>query len=147
MQQDETIEPGELIRIMGDIVSAHVSNNSVAVNDLPNLIANVHGALTVAAGMIGRVEITRPEPKASIRTSVKPDYIVCLDCGSRQKMMRRHLATTHNLTPEEYREKWGLRSDYPMVAPNYAEKRRELAVAIGLGRGATKGRQKRRAAA
>jgi predicted transcriptional regulator len=129
----EIIENGEiLITLTADIVSAHVSNNSVAVSDLSNLIQSVHGALS---GLGAKVEEppVRQEPKVSIRSSVKPDYIVCLEDGKKLKMLKRHLMTHYQMTPDEYRQKWGLNSDYPMVAPNYAEQRRLLAVRIGLG--------------
>jgi len=121
-----------LLTLTADIVAAHVSNNSVAVNDLPNLIQNVHSALTGISGAAAAPE-PRPEPKVSIRSSVKPDYIVCLEDGKRLKMLKRHLMTHYNMTPDQYRQKWGLSSDYPMVAPNYAEQRRALAKSIGLG--------------
>ena len=120
-----------LLTLTADIVAAHVSNNSVAVNDLPNLINNVHGALT---GLSGRsAPEVKQEPKVPIRSSIKPDYIVCLEDGKRLKMLKRHLMTHYQMTPDQYRQKWGLNSDYPMVAPNYAEQRRALAKAIGLG--------------
>ena len=121
-----------LLTLTADIVAAHVSNNTVAVNDLPNLIQNVHSALSGVAGG-ARVPEEKPQPKVSIRASVKPDYIVCLEDGKKQKMLKRHLMTNHNMTPAEYRTKWGLPADYPMVAPNYAEQRRTLAKSIGLG--------------
>jgi len=121
-----------LLTLTADIVAAHVSNNSVAVNDLPTLIQNVHAALTGIAGASATPE-PRPEPKVSIRASVKPDYIVCLEDGKRLKMLKRHLMTHYNMTPDQYRQKWGLSADYPMVAPNYAEQRRTLAKSIGLG--------------
>lgn len=120
-----------LLNLTADIVAAHVSNNSVAVNDLPNLIANVHQALTgIAAAPAAEA---KAQPKVSVRSSIKPDYVVCLECGQKQKMLKRHLSTAHRTTPADYREKYGLASDYPMVAPNYAEQRRELAKSIGLG--------------
>jgi len=115
-----------LLTLTADIVAAHVSNNSVAVNDLPNLIQNVHGGLSAIAGTSSAAE-PKPEPKVSIRASIKPDYIVCLEDG------KRHLMTHYNMTPDQYRQKWGLSADYPMVAPNYAEQRRKLAKSIGLG--------------
>src|ERR1700755_675145 len=121
-----------LLTLTADIVAAHVSNNSVAVNDLPNLIQNVHTALSGIVGNGGTPE-PRPEPKVSIRSSIKPDYIVCLEDGKKLKMLKRHLMTHYNLTPEQYRAKWNLPADYPMVAPNYAEQRRSLAKKIGLG--------------
>ena len=121
-----------LLTLTADIVAAHVSNNSVAVNDLPGLIQNVHQALTTISGSSSAPE-PKPEPKVSIRASVKPDYIVCLEDGKRLKMLKRHLMTHYNMTPDQYRQKWGLANDYPMVAPNYAEQRRTLAKSIGLG--------------
>ena len=121
-----------LLTLTADIVAAHVSNNSVAVNALPVLIQNVHAALTGISGSAAAPE-PRPEPKVSIRSSIKPDYIVCLEDGKRLKMLKRHLMTHYNMTPDQYRQKWGLSADYPMVAPNYAEQRRTLAKSIGLG--------------
>ena len=121
-----------LLTLTADIVAAHVSNNSVAVSDLPNLIQNVHSALTGISGN-GAAPEPKPEPKVSIRASIKPDYIVCLEDGKKQKMLKRHLMTHYNMTPDQYRQKWGLSADYPMVAPNYAEQRRTLAKSIGLG--------------
>ena len=122
-----------LITLTSDIVAAHVSNNSVSVGDLPSLISNVYSALA-ALGHAAPVAEAPPEPAVSIRSSVKPDHIVCLEDGKKLKMLKRHLMTHYNLTPDQYRARWGLPSDYPMVAPNYAEKRRELAKKIGLGR-------------
>ena len=121
-----------LLTLTADIVAAHVSNNSVAVNDLPNLIKNVHSALTGISRSSSAPE-AKPEPKVSIRSSIKPDYIVCLEDGKKLKMLKRHLMTHYNMTPDQYRQKWGLSADYPMVAPNYAEQRRSLAKSIGLG--------------
>jgi predicted transcriptional regulator len=128
----ENADDGGLLSLTADIVAAHVSNNSVAVSDLPNLIANVHGALATL-GSNGTPVAVPAEPSVSIRSSVKPDYIVCLEDGKRMKMLKRHLRTEHGMTPEEYRQKWGLNSDYPMVAANYAETRRTLAKSSGLG--------------
>ncbi|AXB76216.1 MucR family transcriptional regulator [Novosphingobium barchaimii LL02] len=122
-----------LITLASDIVSAHVSNNSVSVEDLPTLITNVYGALAGLGGIAPVVE-EKPEPAVSIRSSVKPDFIVCLEDGKKLKMLKRHLMTHYNMTPDDYRARWNLPADYPMVAPNYAEKRRELAKKIGLGR-------------
>lgn len=122
-----------LITLTSDIVAAHVSNNSVTLEDLPSLITNVYGALASLGGAPVVVEV-KPEPAVSIRASVKPDYIVCLEDGKKLKMLKRHLMTHYNMTPDDYRARWNLPADYPMVAPNYAEKRRELAKKIGLGR-------------
>jgi len=131
-----------LITLTSDIVAAHVSNNSVAVSDLSTLISNVYTALA-GLGTAVVVEDTAPEPAVSIRSSIKPDYIVCLEDGKKLKMLKRHLMTHYSMTPEQYRAKWKLPADYPMVAPNYAEKRRELAKKIGLGRkpGVKRGRK------
>ena len=121
-----------LITLTADIVSAHVSNNSVSVSDLPLLISNVHSALSGLGGQAD-APAARPEPAVSIRSSVKPDYVVCLEDGKKLKMLKRHLMTHYSMTPDQYRQKWGLNADYPMVAPNYAEQRRTLAKKIGLG--------------
>lgn len=131
-----------LITLTADIVTAHVANNNVEVDALPSLIENVYGALS-GLGTTEQVE-ERPEPAVSIRASVKNDHVVCLEDGKKMKMLKRHLKTAYNMTPEEYRERWNLPADYPMVAPSYAEKRRELAVKIGLGRkpGQKRGRKK-----
>jgi predicted transcriptional regulator len=120
------------ITLTADIVAAHVSNNSVAVSDIPHLIHNVHGAL-ISLGSPVAAPVVKLEPAVSIRASIKPDYIVCLDDGKKLKMLKRHLMTHYGMTPDDYRAKWGLPADYPMVAPNYAEQRRSLAVKIGLG--------------
>lgn len=122
-----------LVTLTADIVAVHVSNNSVAVGDVALLIQNIHGALSGLGAPQAPTEV-RPEPAVSIRSSVKPDYIVCLEDGKKLKMLKRHLMTHYQLTPEDYRAKWNLPSDYPMVAPSYAEKRRALAHKIGLGR-------------
>ena len=129
---NESDSQDTLLTLTADIVAAHVSNNSVAVNDLPNLIQNVHGALSGISGAPAAPE-ARPEPKVPIRSSIKPDYIVCLEDGKKLKMLKRHLMTHYQMTPDQYRQKWGLSADYPMVAPNYAEQRRVLAKSIGLG--------------
>lgn len=134
-----------LITLTSDIVAAHVSNNSVGVDELPRLIGNVYNAL---AGLGGEVKNeATPEPAVSIRASIKPDHIVCLEDGKKLKMLKRYLRTNYDMSPEEYRARWNLPADYPMVAPNYADKRRELAVKIGLGRtpGQKRGRRKKTA--
>lgn len=130
-----------LITLTADIVAAHVSNNCVAVSDLPVLIGNVHSAL---AGLSSN---TTPEvalePAVPIRNSIKKDHIVCLEDGKKLKMLKRHLMTHYGMTPDDYRAKWGLPKDYPMVAPEYAETRRTLAKKIGLGRAPGSGRKKK----
>jgi predicted transcriptional regulator len=122
-----------LITLTSDIVAAHVSNNDVAVADVPSLITNVYTALA-NLGETPVVEEAKPQPAVAIRNSVKPEYIVCLEDGKKLKMLKRYLRTNFNMSPEEYRARWGLPADYPMVAPMYAEKRRDLAKKIGLGR-------------
>ena len=131
-----------LITLTADIVAAHVSNNSVAVSDVSTLIGNVHSALS---GLTSPAVPPAPvlEPAVPIRTSVKRDFIVCLEDGKKLKMLKRHLMTHYGMTPDDYRAKWGLASDYPMVAPAYAEQRRVLAKAIGLGRAPGSGRKKK----
>jgi predicted transcriptional regulator len=121
------------ITLTADIVAAHVSNNSVSVGEISTLIQNVHGAIIGLSGGVA-APAERAEPAVSIRSSIKPDYIVCLDDGKKLKMLKRHIMTHYGMTPDQYRTKWGLPADYPMVAPNYAETRRTLAKAIGLGR-------------
>jgi len=131
-----------LITLTADIVTAHVANNNVDGETLPSLIQNVYGAL---AGLGAKTQTEdRPEPAVSVRASVKNDHLVCLEDGKKMKMLKRHLMTDHGMTPEEYRERWNLPADYPMVAPDYADKRRELAKKIGLGRkpGQKRGRKK-----
>lgn len=122
-----------LITLTADIVAAHLANNSVPLSDVAGLIAQVHGAL---AGL-GTATIAAQEelkPAVSIRASIKPDHLVCLEDGKKLKMLKRHLMTHYQMTPEDYRAKWKLPVDYPMVAPDYAAQRRELAMSIGLGR-------------
>ncbi len=144
MDTTETDTAEMLITLTSDIVAAHVSNNNVAVEDVPVLIQSIHAAL---AGLGTPVEVAAAplEPAVSIRSSIKPDSITCLECGKKMKMLKRHLSTDHGLTTDEYRARWGLSGDYPLVAPNYAEKRRELAKKIGLGRkpGQKRGRTKK----
>ncbi|MEM6266376.1 MAG: MucR family transcriptional regulator [Pseudomonadota bacterium] len=143
--QDLEIEMKEtLITLTSDIVAAHVSNNDVAVDDVPELITSVYGALS-GLGEAPIEEEVPPEPAVSIRASIKPDYLVCLEDGKKLKMLKRYLRTNYDMSPEEYRARWNLPADYPMVAPNYAEKRRDLAKKIGLGRkpGSGRGRRKK----
>lgn len=121
-----------LITLTADIVTAHVANNNVDGETIPSLIQNVYSALAGLGAQ--QAEAARPEPAVSVRASVKNDHLVCLEDGKKMKMLKRHLMTDHGLTPEEYRERWNLPADYPMVAPDYADKRRELAKKIGLGR-------------
>ena len=146
MQDLENEMKETLITLTSDIVAAHVSNNDVTVEDVPSLITSVFGALQ-SLGEEADPEEVPPEPAVSIRASVKPDYIVCLEDGKKLKMLKRYLRTNYDMTPEEYRARWNLPADYPMVAPNYAEKRRDLAKKIGLGRKPGSGRGRRKKAA
>jgi predicted transcriptional regulator len=134
----EKPDQAELLRLTVDIVAAHVGNNTVGVTDLSQLIEQVHQSL---AGLNAEpaAAAERPKPPVSVRRSVTPDYIICLEDGKKLKMLKRHLKTAYDMTPEQYRERWGLPADYPMVAPNYAKQRSKLAKQIGLG---TRGRRK-----
>lgn len=124
----------ELLSLTADIVAAHVGHNRVTVAELPELIAKVHSALSGLGEEGGSSAAVEQKPAVSVRSSVKPDYIVCLEDGKKLTMLKRYLQTNYGMTPQQYRAKWKLPADYPMVAPNYAEKRRVLAKAIGLGR-------------
>ena len=134
MSDETQSEPDMILTHVADIVAAHVGNNSVAISDVASLIRNVHSALAGLTALSATPAPARQEPAVSIRASVRPDYIVCLEDGKKLKMLKRHLMTHYQLTPEAYRAKWELPKDYPMVAPNYAEQRRTLAKSIGLGR-------------
>lgn len=122
----------ELLALTTDIVASHVANNTVAIAELPQLIRQVYTSLA-AVGASAAAMVERPQPAVPIKKSVTPDYIICLEDGKKLKMLKRHLKTRYGMSPDEYRERWGLSADYPMVAPNYAEQRRELAKKIGLG--------------
>ena len=121
-----------VLSMTAQIVSAHVANNPVQPDGLPGLIMQVYNALANAATDVPEPE--KPQPAVPVKRSVFPDYIVCLEDGRKLKMLKRHLQTTYNMSPSQYRERWGLPHDYPMVAPNYAERRSALAKQIGLGR-------------
>lgn len=139
----ETNDQGVSLSQVAEIVSAYVSNNSVPTNQLSDLITSVHDSLM----NVGEKPPETLNPAVPIKQSVKPDYIVCLEDGKKLKMLKRYLRTNYDMTPEEYRARWNLPADYPMVAPNYAAKRRELAKKIGLGRkpGARRPRRKKAA--
>ncbi len=128
----EATDSSELLELTTEIVSSHVANNPVTVNDLPNLIQQVYNTLATI-GKSSAPAAERPQPAVPIKRSVTPDFIICLEDGRKLKMLKRHLKTAYNMTPEEYRERWALTPDYPMVAPNYAKQRSTLAKKIGLG--------------
>jgi len=123
----------QLVELTADIVSAHVSNNTVAVGDVANLVQRVHEAL-VTLGQPAPEPQQEKTPIVSVRASIKPDYLVCMECGRKQKTLKRHLQNAHGMSPDQYRTDYGLPRDYPMVAPNYSKRRSEMAQAIGLGR-------------
>jgi predicted transcriptional regulator len=126
--------PSSLAQLTAEIVSAYVSNNKIAPSELGGLITTVAGQLGKLGAEPDQPAEDKPEPAVSVRRSIRPDHLVCLICGRKQKLLKRHLAVEHELTPNQYRETFGLKSDYPMVAPNYAQQRREVALASGLGR-------------
>ncbi len=129
-----TTERSEILRMAVQIVAAYVGQNSVAANDIPDVINTVYGSLCSLDRDGAQFNAEPPKPAINVRHSVTPDYIVCLEDGKKLKMLKRHLRAVYDMTPEEYRVKWGLPADYPMVAPNYAAKRSEFAKRIGLGR-------------
>ena len=128
-----SVDNQELITLTADIAASFVSNNRIGTGDIAELIASVHSALS-ALGQADEPAATKQEPAVSIRSSVKPDHIVCLEDGKKLKMLKRYLMTKFQMTPDQYRAKWDLKSDYPMVAPNYSETRKALALTLGLGR-------------
>ncbi|MCR9214227.1 MAG: MucR family transcriptional regulator [Proteobacteria bacterium] len=121
----------ELLALTTDIVTSHLSRNPVDSSDISGLIKDVYATLSTVGA--AEPDADRPQPAVSIRKSIHPDYIVCLEDGKKLKMLKRHLKTSYDMTPDDYRQRWGLPSDYPMVAPNYANQRRDLAKKIGLG--------------
>jgi predicted transcriptional regulator len=136
-------DKSEIIEMTADIVSAYVGNNSVTAADLPTLIQSVHRALAGVAGGGEVVEAAPKEPAVPIKRSITPEFLICLEDGRKFKSLKRHLRTKYNMSPEEYRSKWGLAKDYPMVAPNYAKARSDLAKQMGLGQGGRQAARKR----
>jgi predicted transcriptional regulator len=128
-------DKSEIIEMTADIVSAYVGNNSVSASELPSLIQSVHRALAGVSNGTETVETAPKEPAVPVKRSITPDHLVCLEDGRKFKSLKRHLRTKYNMSPEDYRAKWGLPKDYPMVAPNYAKARSELAKQMGLGQG------------
>jgi predicted transcriptional regulator len=141
---DNGEKPHELLKLASDIVAAYVSNNPVPISELPAMIKSVHATLGGLDSGGGSDSLTLHKPAVPIKKSITPDYIVCLDDGKKLKMLKRYLRSNYNLSPEEYRIKWGLPADYPMVAPNYAAQRSEFAKKIGLGRTSTSAKNRRR---
>ncbi len=134
MQEEvEATADADLVTITATIVAAFVSKNAISSSELPGLIADTHAALSRAAGKQVAHERDDSKPRVAVKKSVMPDYIICLEDGKKFKSLKRHLRTHYNMSPEEYREKWGLPPDYPMVAPNYARARSDLAKKMGLG--------------
>ena len=142
----DTLGSADRIGLVTDIVSAYVSNNSVPSGDLPALIDSVHQALLRTGNGAAEEPAEAQKPAVPVKKSITPDYIVCLEDGKRFKSLKRHLRTQYNMTPEEYRQKWGLPGDYPIVAPNYAKARSDLAKEMGLGQQRRKRRLGARAA-
>lgn len=140
-ENETKLSQSELLHMVADVVSAYVSNNQVVANQLPDVIKSVYSSL--AEQQEGRREEAAEalKPAVPIRRSITPDYLICLDDGKKLKMLKRHLRTAFNMSPEEYRAKWGLAADYPMVAPNYAQQRSDFAKQIGLGRKRTRARR------
>ncbi len=129
----ETTANGNYIELTAEIVSAYVSNNTVPAGEIPSLISQVHAALSRVSGKSGDAPAEPLKPAVSVKKSITPEHIVCLEDGKKFKSLKRHLRTQYNMTPEQYRDKWGLNADYPMVAPNYAAARSQLAKQMGLG--------------
>ena len=129
----DSMGSGNFIELTAEIVSAYVSNNTVPAGEIPMLINQVHAALSRVSGKPAEIPVEAAKPAVSLKKSITPEYIVCLEDGKKFKSLKRHLRTQYNMTPEQYREKWGLSADYPMVAPNYAAARSKLAKDMGLG--------------
>ena len=140
----QSLRSDDILKLTSEIVAAYVSNNSMSASELPSIIKSVHSALGGLGGGAQNEIQTSQKPAVAIKRSVNPDYIVCLEDGKKLKMLKRYLRSNYNLTPEEYRAKWGLPADYPMVAPNYAAQRSEFAKKIGLGRTASSSGRRRK---
>ncbi len=134
MSQNQSAPNADVLALTSEIVSSYLAGNTMPAENIPALIERVYKTLANVGAPTGALSADRPHPAVSIKKSVTPDYIVCLEDGKKLKMLKRHLKSAYNLTPEAYRERWGLPADYPMVAPNYAEKRSRLAKNIGLGK-------------
>jgi predicted transcriptional regulator len=147
MNDVNTPRQADLIELSGEIVAAYVSHNALSASDLPRLLADVYAALTALGGEGASAEAEPLKPAVTVRRSITPDHLVCLEDGKKFKSLKRHLMTHHQLTPQQYREKWNLAADYPMVAPNYSATRSSLAKTSGLGRKAPPAKRSKRAPA
>ena len=146
VSSSDTPQPNadELLKFASDIVAAYVSNNPIPVGEIPAMIKNIHATLGGLSGGASADGTPAHKPAIPVKRSITPEYIVCLEDGKKLKMLKRYLRSRYNLSPEEYRSKWGLAADYPMVAPNYAAQRSEFAKKIGLGRTAPASKSRRR---
>lgn len=147
-ENTEQVPAEEILRMTAEVVSAYLSNNLLPANQISEVIQTVHTSLNALGAGRTDSSVEPPKPAVPVKKSVTPEYIICLEDGKKLKMLKRHLRSTYNMTPDEYRTKWGLPSDYPMVAPSYAQQRSEFAKKIGLGRnsgrGSRRGRGKQR---
>ena len=134
VMEDKDFANSEKLRLASDIVAAYLSNNAVDSDKIPEIVRSVYGALDSVANADGGLPATKQKPAVTVRKSITPDYLICLEDGKKLKMLKRYLRSQYDMTPEDYRKKWDLPADYPMVAPNYAQKRSQFAKQIGLGR-------------
>jgi predicted transcriptional regulator len=130
----EKTSPGDLLRMTAEVAAAYVGNNTLPASQLPDVIKTIYSSISALDGGANSISATGLKPMVPVKKSITPEYIICLEDGKKLKMLKRHLRTSYNMTPEEYRIKWGLPADYPMVAPNYAAQRSAFAKKIGLGR-------------
>lgn len=142
-QEENTIHPEDIMQMTTDIVASFVGHNTIPAETLPDIIRKVHGAVQELAGAAEEKPAERPKPAVPISKSITPDHLICLEDGKKLKMLKRYLRTKYEMTPDEYRRRWGLSADYPMVAPSYAKRRSDFAKEIGLGRGGRGGRRKK----
>jgi predicted transcriptional regulator len=143
-QAGDQVTAEEILRMTAEVVSAYLSNNLLPANQISEVIQTVHTSLNALGASKTESAVEPPKPAVPVKKSVTPDYIVCLEDGKKLKILKRHLRSTYNMTPDEYRAKWGLPADYPMVAPNYAQQRSDFAKKIGLGRNSGRGSRRGR---
>lgn len=142
MSENSAVTSTELLRMTADVVSSYVAKNQLTAEQLPDLISAVHASLRAIGDAPAPVQEPEQKPAVSVRRSITPDFLICLEDGKKLKMLKRYLNTNYGMTPDQYRQKWGLPPDYPMVAPNYAKQRSEFAKEIGLGRSSRRGRRR-----